>query len=80
MAIVGKDVHFLLHDVGAVADAALKEGGLLHDRRAQLTKAVAAENLAGQLLDAIEGLGFAGQRVVHALDGAEWSSRECATP
>ena len=50
VAAVGKGIHLLVHDIRAVADAALEELRVLEDRRADLMIAITGAELAEDIL------------------------------
>ena len=69
VALVEEGVHLLLHHVGGVAHAALKQLGMLKHRGADLTKAVVAGNFQRRGFQKPDLMAFPGQDVLRALDG-----------
>ncbi len=67
-ALVGKGVHFLLDNVGGLADRAAEQFGLFQNRHADLAIAEGPEDAPGTLFQKLPGFHLSRQDVVHPLD------------
>ena len=70
--LVFKRIHLFLDDVGDLAQAADKQGGVLHDGRADVLVGIGAHQAAHRVLQGLPARRIGRQDIVHAFDGREF--------